>query len=119
MQRQAAVDDDDDADVKPLRRLSGSFNSPAVPAVAAVTTTTADSDTLTVKQLALSSLETAITPIKQVLTSPTLRRAAISSAILAVIVALSLGSAIFAYLLFYYLYVPRVGFTREIWLQYG
>lgn len=118
MQRQAA-DDDDDADIKPFRRLSGSFNAPAVPAADAVTTTTADSDTFTVTQLALSSLESAIAPIKQALTSPTLRKAAISSGILAVIVALSLGSAIFAYLLFYYLYVPRVGFTREIWLQYG
>lgn len=103
----------DEPDSKPFSRtLPASLDSPA-PIVSS------DSGTLTVKQLAYTSLEAAIAPLKQAITSPGIRKAAVSSAILAVIVALSLGSAIFAYLVFYYLYVPRVGFTQEIWLQYG
>lgn len=102
---QGAVADPD----KPARSLSASVESP----------TATNTNTLTVRQLAVTSFESALTSIKQAATSPTLRRAAVSSAILAVIVALSLGSAVIAYLVFYYLYVPRVGFKQEIWLQYG
>jgi hypothetical protein len=92
---------------KPARSLSASAERP----------TTANA--LTVRQLAVSSFESAFVPIKQAVTSPALRKAAVSSAILAVVVALSLGSAVIAYLVFYYLYVPRVGFKQEILLQYG
>lgn len=119
MQRLAA-DVDDNEDVKPFRRPSTADlapNSPGSP-VAAISSNT-DTLPVTVKQLAFSAIESAVEPVKQALASTALRKAAVRSALLAVIVALSFGSAIFAYILFYYLYVPRVGFTKEIWLQYG
>lgn len=76
--------------------------------------------TLPITSIASQAIvDTIITPLKDTLTSPTIRKVAISSVFLATIVALSLGSAIFAYALFYYLYVPRVGFSTDLWLQYG
>lgn len=58
-------------------------------------------------------------PIKRVLHSRGTRTAAVSSAVLGVLVCLSLFAAVVAYVCFYQVYIPQKGFEREVLLQYG
>jgi hypothetical protein len=119
MQSQAMLDGDssDNTDLKPTTRLSSS--SSLTSGKQQQQQQQQQFDTSSIKALVSSSIESITEPVKHTLASPALRKAAVSSLVLAAITAVSLGSAVFAYIIFYYIYVPRVGFSKEIWLQYG
>jgi len=66
-----------------------------------------------------SAVSAVIDPVKHVLTAPATRKTVAGAAALSTITLLSIGTAIFAYLVFYYLYVPTIGISKEVSLQYG
>lgn len=66
-----------------------------------------------------SALDTVIQPAKAIVTAPATRKTLVGSILLILLVAISIGTAICAYSVFYYLYIPHVGFTKDVWLQYG
>ena len=66
-----------------------------------------------------SSLKVLAVPVKRAVASSTTKRAVVSSVVLSALVFLSVAAAILAYAIFYYLYVPQIGFEKQVWLQYG
>ena len=60
-----------------------------------------------------------VAPSKAVVQSPAVHKTVITSLVLSTIVAVSLAISGVAYWVFYWNYIPRIGTTRPVWLQYG
>ena len=72
-----------------------------------------------IASLVSSSINAVIEPVKRAAASPAIKRAIVSSLVLAAVVSISVATAVVAYAVFYYLYIPQVGFQKQVWLQYG
>lgn len=71
------------------------------------------------KSTVASIAHTVADPVQDVLTAPATRRTVAGAAALSTVVLLSIGTAVVAYITFYCLYIPKIGFSKEVLLQYG
>jgi hypothetical protein len=60
-----------------------------------------------------------VSPSKAVVQSPAVHKTVITSLVLSTIVAVSLAVSGVAYWVFYWNYIPRIGTSKAVWLQYG
>ena len=60
-----------------------------------------------------------VAPSKAVVRSPAVHKTVITSLVLSTIVAVSFAVSGLAYWVFYWNYIPRIGTSKPVWLQYG